>query len=281
MESSFGVLYIVATPIGNLGDITQRALKTLQEVDFIAAEDTRHSQHLLQHFGIQNQLLSLHDYNETERLSSFLKDLKEGKNIALISDAGTPLISDPGYKLVEQARKAGIRVVPIPGACAAIAALSAAGLPCESFIFEGFLPEKTAARKKQLSLLQDETRTLVFYESPHRVLDMIKDLLETLGSERRVVLARELTKTFETFHQTTLGELPKWLDSDPNQLRGEFVILVEGTIAKKQEGLNAESERVLKLLLSELPLKQAVNLAMKITGEKKNSLYQSALNLVQ
>jgi 16S rRNA (cytidine1402-2'-O)-methyltransferase len=271
-------LYIVATPIGNLGDMSARAIETLKGVDCIAAEDTRHSRKLLTHFAINTPLLSLHEHNESERSEMLLKRLQENQTIALISDAGTPLISDPGYRLVEKARKHKISVIPIPGPCALIAALSASGLNCERFVFEGFLPEKKIARQKKLNALQHETRTLILYEAPHRILDLVEDMLLILGGERQIVLARELTKTFETIQEGSLTELKIWLAENKNQQRGEFVVLIKGN-AQTFTYTDLEIQRILALLLNELPIKQATTLAAKITQEKKNKLYAQALAL--
>lgn len=273
-----GTLYIVATPIGNLADITFRAVEILREVACIACEDTRHSKFLLQHYAITTPTIALHEHNEQERHQELIRQLLEGKNIALISDAGTPLISDPGYRLVSVALENVIKVVPIPGACALIAALSAAGLPSDRFCFEGFLPAKTTARQKQLLKLRDETRTLIFYEAPHRIIDTLTDMTKVLGSNRIATIARELTKTFETIKKAPLHELLAWVTSDPNQQKGEFVILLQGqelsTITK-----DFAITRVLEVLLAELPVKQACKLAAQITDEKPNSLYELALRL--
>ncbi len=273
-----GVLYVVATPIGNLDDISARALRTLSEVALIAAEDTRHSSRLLQHFGISTPLQACHEHNEREQGGRFLARLQAGEDIALISDAGTPLISDPGYHLVRQARAAGIRVVPIPGACALIAALSAAGLPSDRFIFEGFLPAKAAARRTRLALLREEPRTLIFYEAPHRILECVEDMQAIFGGERLALLGRELTKTFETLKGLPLAGLREWIAADSNQQRGECVLLLAGWEASPGEpAVGAEALRVLDLLLAELPLKRAAALAAEITGVRKNLLYQAAL----
>jgi len=271
-----GILYIVATPIGNLLDITHRAVQVLQTVDLIAAEDTRHSRPLLLHYGIQTKVLALHAHNEGSRSELLLQNLLQGQSIALISDAGTPLISDPGYILVEAARRKGIKVVPIPGPSAVITALSAAGLPTDKFIFEGFLPPKTGARQKRLAELKVETRTLVFYEAPHRILELFADMIAVLGPDRHAVVARELTKQFETLHGDKLSALSAWLEADPNQQRGEFVILVKGYVPCQTDKLTS-AEEVLRVLLTELPVKQAASLASRLTGAKKNELYQWAL----
>ncbi|CDF85854.1 Ribosomal RNA small subunit methyltransferase I [Pseudomonas knackmussii B13] len=274
---SLGTLYVVATPIGNLDDISVRAQRTLREVALIAAEDTRHSLRLLQHFGIETPLAACHEHNEREQGGRFLARLLAGDDVALVSDAGTPLISDPGYHLVRQARAAGIAVVPVPGPCALIAGLSAAGLPSDRFIFEGFLPAKTVGRRSRLEALREEPRTLIFYEAPHRLLECLQDMAEVFGEERQAVLARELTKTFETIKGIPLGELRDWVAADSNQQRGECVLLLAGWEAPEAEGVDSESLRVLDLLLAELPVKRAAALAAEITGLRKNLLYQAAL----
>ncbi len=274
---SLGTLYVVATPIGNLDDISVRAQRTLREVALIAAEDTRHSLRLLQHFGIETPLAACHEHNEREQGGRFLTRLLAGDDVALVSDAGTPLISDPGYHLVRQARAAGIAVVPVPGPCALIAGLSAAGLPSDRFIFEGFLPAKTVGRRSRLEALREEPRTLIFYEAPHRLLECLQDMAEVFGEERQAVLARELTKTFETIKGIPLGELRDWVAADSNQQRGECVLLLAGWEAPEAEGVDSESLRVLDLLLAELPVKRAAALAAEITGLRKNLLYQAAL----
>lgn len=276
-----GTLYIVATPIGNLDDISMRALATLKGVDLIAAEDTRHTSKLLQHFAITTPLKPCHDHNEREQQDYLIRLLQEGKDIALVSDAGTPLISDPGFHLVKQAQQQAIKVVPIPGACAVIAAISAAGLPSDRFSFEGFLPAKTTARKNTLEALKQESRTLVFYEAPHRLLESVMDCAEIFGQDRIAVLARELTKTFETIKQLPLGEMVAWIESDANQQRGECVLLIAPWKAPEEEALNQEAVRILTLLLAELPVKQAASLAAEITGERKNKLYQYALEITK
>ncbi|GGM04628.1 ribosomal RNA small subunit methyltransferase I [Pseudomonas asuensis] len=275
--STPGTLYIVATPIGNLEDISARALRILKEVSLIAAEDTRHSSRLLQHFGINTPLAACHDHNEREQGGRFINRLLEGGSVALISDAGTPLISDPGFHLVRQARAAHIPVVPVPGASAVIAALSAAGLPSDRFIFEGFLPAKTTARRSRLDALKQEERTLIFYEAPHRLMESVEDLAAIMGGNRIAVLARELTKTFETIKDAPLEELVGWIRSDANQQRGECVLLVAGYESPDKDSLSPEAIRVLNILLAELPLKRAAAIAAEITGERKNMLYQHAL----
>ncbi|WP_237247400.1 16S rRNA (cytidine(1402)-2'-O)-methyltransferase [Sideroxyarcus emersonii] len=271
-------LYVVATPIGNLSDITLRALEVLGAADTIAAEDTRNTRHLLQHHGIADaRLLALHQHNERGAAEKVIALLQQGQNVALVTDAGTPAVSDPGAVLVEAVRAAGFRVIPIPGASAAVAALSASGLSAPHFLFYGFLPNKPGARRSALQGLAEHPYTLVFYEAPHRILECTADLQAVFGAEREIVFAREVTKLFESIHRCKLGEALEWLNSDSNNQRGEFVLLVAGAVAR--EGLDAEAERTLVLLLEELPLKQAVQLAVKVTGANKNELYQRALAL--
>jgi 16S rRNA (cytidine1402-2'-O)-methyltransferase len=277
-NSATGTLYVIATPIGNLEDISARALRVLSEVALIAAEDTRHSARLMQHFGIATPLAACHEHNERDEGGRFIRRLLAGDDVALISDAGTPLISDPGYHLVRQARAAGVRVVPVPGACALIAALCAAGLPSDRFVFEGFLPAKQVARRARLEQLQVEPRTLIFYEAPHRILDALGDLGAVFGSGRPAVLGRELTKTFETLKGLPLGSLRTWVEADDNQQRGECVLIVGGWQAPDEdEAVDANARRVLHLLLAELPVKRAAAIASEITGVRKNLLYQLAL----
>ncbi len=276
-----GLLYVVATPIGNLADITLRALETLKAVDAIAAEDTRHTSGLLSHFGISKKLIAVHEHNEYQSAEKLLLQLKAGESIALVTDAGTPGISDPGAVVVDIVRKAGIKVVPIPGVSAVIAALSASGITQNGFLFHGFLPASGAARRKALEILKEQPVTLVFYEAPHRIIESITDMATVLGAERRITFARELTKTFETIYSCDLGLATVWLQADANQQRGEFVLLVEAAAIKDAEEISEETIRVLKLLLVELPLKQAVKLAVEITKEKKNDLYEFALTLKQ
>nr|WP_217433463.1 MULTISPECIES: 16S rRNA (cytidine(1402)-2'-O)-methyltransferase [Pseudomonas] len=271
-------MYVVATPIGNLDDMSARALKVLANVALIAAEDTRHSIRLLQHFGIDTPLAACHEHNERDEGGRFITKLLAGEDVALVSDAGTPLISDPGYHLVRQARAAGVDVVPVPGACALIAALSAAGLPSDRFIFEGFLPAKSAGRRGRLEQVKEEPRTLIFYEAPHRILECLEDMKLVFGAERPALLARELTKTFETLKGLPLAELCEFVAGDSNQQRGECVVLVGGWSAPEGEAaISVQAQRVLDLLLAELPLKRAAALAAEITGVRKNLLYQAAL----
>ncbi len=270
------VLYIVATPIGNLDDISRRALQVLETVPLIAAEDTRHSRKLLTHYGIEARLFALHEHNERDATEKLLRTLLGGDDVALVSDAGTPLISDPGFYLVRAARQAGIRVVPLPGPSACIAALSVAGLPTDRFVFEGFLPARSTARKQRLSELASEKRTLVFYESSHRICESLADMAENMGSERQATVARELTKTFETIRGGSLAELVNWVQADSNQQKGEFVVILQGAPARNSD-VDATVEQVLTILLAELPLKQAASLAAKITGLPKNRLYEAGL----
>ncbi len=273
-----GTLYIVATPIGHLGDLSGRAISILNDVDYIAAEDTRHSQRLLNHYQINTPLFSLHAHNEQQRIDTVLTRLQRGDHIALISDAGTPLISDPGYPLVVACRQAHIDVVTIPGPCAAIAALSIAGLPCTRFSFEGFLPAKASARQTQLMSLVDDTRTLIFYVSPHRLLADLRDMINTFGGNRQAALARELTKQFETVLTGHLSDLEQGILSDLNQQRGEMVLIVAGA-DPKQATDDDELTRILAILLADCSLKQAVSLAVNITGHSKNKIYAMALAL--
>lgn len=271
-----GIVYVVATPIGNLDDMTVRATRILSEVNFIAAEDTRHSQRLLKHLNISVPLIALHDFNEKQSVAKLLKKVSEGASMALISDAGTPLISDPGYTLIHEAHEQGIKVSPIPGPCALIAALSAAGLPTDRFVFEGFLPPKSKQRQDRLVLLSEEPRTLVFYEAPHRIVDLIDDLNKIFGGSRSATLAKEITKTFETIYAATLADLKNWLIEDSARQKGEFVLVVKGQSTTKKN-LALDEDAILEILQAELPLKQAVSLAAKITGQNKNAIYKKAL----
>ncbi len=271
-------LYVVATPVGNLADMVPRAIEVLQTVDVIAAEDTRRSRPLLKHFGIDTRLVAYHDHSDGATVEKLLDQLREGRSIALISDAGTPLISDPGFRLVDAVLAAGFRVVPVPGACAMVAALSVAGLPSDRFVFEGFLPAKQGARVAALSALEKETRTLIFYEAPHRLLESLRDISSVMGADRVVVLARELTKLYETVVRKPAAELAEWVAADADQQRGECVVLVAGYRDVRDESLPEEGVKVLKILCDELPLKQACALAAQITGIKKNRLYQYALD---
>jgi 16S rRNA (cytidine1402-2'-O)-methyltransferase len=276
-ETVTGRLYIVATPIGNLGDFSARGIKTLKECVLIAAEDTRHTGQLLRHFGIATPLLSLHEHNETGRAAQLLEKLRGGASIALVSDAGTPAISDPGFELVRAAAAAGIEVLAVPGACAAIAALSIAGLPTDRFCFEGFLPAKSAARARQLAALAEEVRTLVFYESPHRLKDTIEDCVQAFGAARAAVIVRELTKVHETTYRGSLGALLDRARDDERLLRGEMVLLIAGAPARETDG--SDLDRVLAVLLRQLSVKQAAQLAAQLTGVRDNEAYKRALKL--
>ena len=271
-------LYVVATPIGNLRDITLRALEVLATADVVAAEDTRNTVYLLSHYGIStNKLIAAHQHNERDAAEKIIARLQAGQSVAFVSDAGTPAVSDPGALLVQAVRAAGLRIIPIPGANAALAALSAAGLSEPHFLFYGFLPNKSAARRTALQSLLSYPCTLVFYEAPHRIVECVADLCAVLGGERQIVLAREITKQFETIHVCALRNAEAWLRSDSNQQRGEFVMLVSGAVP--QPGLSMETLGILSRLLDELPLKQAVRLAAKITGASRNELYQRALQI--
>ena len=274
-----GTLYVVATPIGNLGDITLRALETLKMVDAIAAEDTRHTAGLLSHFGIVNKLISVHEHNERQSAEKLLTNLQIGESIALVTDAGTPGISDPGAIVVKIVREAGIKVVPIPGVSAVVAALSASGITQNGFYFHGFLPASGAARRKVLESLKSQSVTLVLYEAPHRIVECAEDLAKVLGGERQLTFARELSKTFETIYTCPASLASAWLQADVNQQRGEFVLLIEAAPMVEAQEISEEAQRVLKCLLAELPLKQAVALATEITNLKKNDLYELALSL--
>lgn len=270
-------LYVVATPLGNLADITLRALEVLRGADVVAAEDTRHSRRLLDHHGIATPLLAAHEHNERQAGARIVALLAEGKRVALISDAGTPGVSDPGAKVVQAVRAAGHRVVPVPGPSAVIAALSAAGLEAGQVLFHGFLPAKAAARRSVLQALKPLPAALAFYEAPHRVAETVADLAAVLEPRRQIVIARELTKLFESIVALPLEEAPAWLAADGDRCRGEFVLLVSPP--PPAEGLPPEAERVLALLLPELPLKQAVKLAAEISGAPRNLLYDRALSL--
>lgn len=275
-----GILYIVATPIGNLGDMTQRAIDTLKQVDHICAEDTRNTRKLLTHFGLQGDLHACHDHNERQKVSTLKSWLDAGKNIALVSDAGTPLISDPGYHLVSELGQSGYSIVPIPGASAIISALSIAGLPTDRFTFEGFLPAKSSARVKALKTNAKESRTLVYYESSHRIVATIDDMAEVFGKDRKVVLARELTKMFEQVYRGDLAGLQEWISADRMHQKGEFVLMLAGYADESDDDeVGGSTEDLLKILVDELPVKQAATLAAKITGRKKNELYKQAMEL--
>ncbi|MCF6190297.1 MAG: 16S rRNA (cytidine(1402)-2'-O)-methyltransferase [Cocleimonas sp.] len=283
-KANAGTLYIVATPIGNLGDITQRALDTLKLADKICAEDTRNTRKLLTHFGIQGELQALHDHNERHKVNAIKNWLDTGENIALVSDAGTPLISDPGYHLVSELGDQGYKIVPIPGVSAIITALSIAGLPTDRFTFEGFLPAKNVGRNKALQANLKEPRTQVYYESSHRIAVTVEAMLDIFGATRKVVLARELTKMFEQIYRGDLAGLQRWISEDdtPQKVhqKGEFVLMVSGHIEETEsDDVNSSTEALLKILVDELPVKQAASLAAKITGRKKNELYKQAMLL--
>ena len=279
MSTKSGLLYVVATPIGNLADISLRAQQVLSEVDFIAAEDTRRTRPLLNHLGISKPIISVHEHNERERVESLLDKIQAGESMALVSDAGTPLISDPGYHLVREAREHGITVIPVPGACALVAALSVSGLPTDHFRFEGFLPSKSTARKTRLQQLSKESVTLVFYESSHRISAAVQDMVEVFGAGREAVLAREITKMYETVLGNTLGDILVRLQEDSNQSKGEFVLVIKG-IEKKSDKNNIEdADNLLQLLLKEMPLKSASKVASTYLGLSKNEVYQRALQL--
>lgn len=273
------ILYVVSTPIGNLEDLSPRAVDTLKKVDLIAAEDTRHSGRLMQHFSITTPMLAVHDHNERQRAQALVQKLAAGQSIALISDAGTPLISDPGYHLVSAVRDAGYRVVPVVGPCALIAGLSVSGLSTDRFSFYGFLPAKSSGRRQHLALLAKVTHTQVFYESPHRIVAMVDDIVSVIGPDRQLVLARELTKTFETVYGAPASKVQAWLSADHNQQKGEFVVLIEGAEPEQLQDIGPEEERMLTLLLAELPIKKAAAITAAITGHKKKALYDRALEL--
>jgi 16S rRNA (cytidine1402-2'-O)-methyltransferase len=275
-----GILYVVATPIGNLGDICARALDTLRTVDWIAAEDTRHTKRLLRHFGIETRMISLHEHNERQRSLWTLEQLRRGLSVALVSDAGTPLISDPGYPLVRSAHEEGLRVVAVPGPSSIIAALSIFGLPTDSFVFEGFAPSKPIARRNRFTALARETRTLVFLEAAHRIRASVDDMAAVFGPRRRAALARELTKRHEEVRCDTLGGLREWVGENPDRCRGEFVIGIGGAAESADSvSFTGNTRELLKILLAELPVSRAVALAAEITGLKKNPLYELALRL--
>lgn len=277
---STGTLYIIATPIGNLGDITQRALDTLKQVDKVCAEDTRNTRKLLTYFGIQANLIALHDHNEQHKIDHLRDWLDKGENIALVSDAGTPLISDPGYHLVNKLGEEAYQIVPVPGVSAIIAALSVAGLPTDRFTFEGFLPAKSVGRNKALMLNKKEARTQVYYESSHRIVPTISAMLEIFGGDRKVVLARELTKMYEQIFRGKLLDLHAWISADPVHQKGEFVLIVEGETGEENtDTLDCTHEELLSTLLDELPVKQAAGIAARLTGKKKNELYRQAMAL--
>ncbi|BBP02120.1 16S rRNA (cytidine(1402)-2'-O)-methyltransferase [Sulfuriferula nivalis] len=279
MHTTTGTLYVVATPIGNLGDITQRALDVLKTVELVAAEDTRHSGQLLSRLGISVKFVALHEHNEQRATPFLIADLQAGKNVALITDAGTPAISDPGTLLVAAAHEAGIRVVPVPGASAVVCALSAAGIYAPNWLFYGFLPAKASHRRDALVQLKALPYTLIFYEAPHRIVECVEDLAATLGGDRRITFARELTKLFENIHSLPLSEASEWLAADANRQKGEFVLIVEGAKEVEDNPEQQHLRETLAVLLEELPLKQAAHIAAKLTGIKKNTCYKLALTM--
>lgn len=276
-ETRTAALYVAATPLGNRADITHRVIEVLQDVDAIACEDTRHTRHLLDQYGIRTPTFALHEHNEAAAAQKLVSKLAAGQRVALVSDAGTPAISDPGARAVAAVRAAGFPVVPLPGPNAAITALSASGLDDTQFLFVGFLPNKSSARRQKIEALRSVDATLVFYEAPHRILEMVSDLAELLEPQRTLVIARELTKLFEQIVSMPLKEGPDWLRAEANHQRGEFVVLISA--APPNLGLSSDTLRTLKQLLAELPLKQAVKLAVDITGAPKNELYEIALTL--
>ncbi len=277
----FGTLYVVATPIGNLADISFRAIEILKSVDMIAAEDTRHVVMLLKHYGITNKLVSLHQHNEDKASSVLLEKLRDGLSIALVSDAGTPLLSDPGMPLVKLVKEAGLDVVPIPGACALITALSVAGMPVTQFSFEGFLPRTSSARKAFFAERLNHTKTWVFYESCHRILACLQDMVDVLPLDREIVIARELTKLHETIVKVTLSEALALVSANENMRKGEFVVIVGGAEEDGKQLMTTEQEKVLKILMRECSIKTAVAMAVDITGVRKKILYQAALQIDQ
>ena len=274
-----GELYLVATPIGNMKDMSPRAVDTLNEVDLVAAEDKRRSSRLFSYFNIKTPMISYHDHNEDKQIQKIIDLLLCGKSVALVSDAGTPLISDPGYRLVRTAKNNGLKVSTIPGPCALIAAISASGLPSDRFIFEGFLPAKSSARIAKIKSISSELRTIIFYEAPHRVLETLEDMLVVINPLRQIFLARELTKTYETFLSGTLIEVLELVRADINQQKGEIVLVLAGSDPSEENPDTNESDRMLSILLEELPLKQAASLVAKITGGQKNIFYKLALSL--
>ena len=273
-----GTLYVVATPIGNLADLAPRAVEVLGQVDLILAEDTRHTAQLLRHCGLSKPLQSMHEHNERQKLESMVQRLQAGETLALVSDAGTPLLSDPGFPLLRRLRELDMPVIPIPGPCAAVAALSVAGLATDRFTFEGFLPARSGARRSRLEGLADETRTLVFYESGKRLGKVLEDMCEILGPDRDAAVARELTKMYESLYRDSLAQLRDRAGSDPDMLRGELVLLVQGMPAA-EIAENPELDRVLGVLLAELPLSQAVKLAVELCGLRRNEVYKRATQL--
>ncbi len=282
MLTELGKLYVVATPIGNLADMSFRAVEVLKQVDLIAAEDTRHVKMLLHHYGITNKLVSLHQHNEDKESSVLLEKLRAGLSIALVSDAGTPLLSDPGMPLVKMVKDAGLDVVPIPGACALITALSASGLPVTQFSFEGFLPRTSSARKAFFTERAMSPKTWIFYESCHRILAALQDMAQILPLDRQIVIARELTKLHETIVKTSLGKALELVEQNDNMRKGEFVVIVDGAVEdKKEQTISDEQEKLLRVLMRECSIKTAVAMAVEITGLRKKLLYQAALEIDQ
>ncbi|MBO1923683.1 16S rRNA (cytidine(1402)-2'-O)-methyltransferase [Thiomicrorhabdus sp. 6S3-12] len=280
LQPGSGTLYVVATPIGNLQDITHRALEVLAAVDWVAAEDTRHTRPLLQNFAINQNLISLHEHNESERSEQLLQRLLAGENGALVSDAGTPLINDPGYVLVKRLRQAGVAVVPVPGASAVITALSAAGLPTDRFTYEGFLPAKSSKRIQQLTLLAEESRTLVFYESPHRLLDSLADMTQVFGESRQIVVARELSKQFEQFVSGEFHEVVEYFSANRDKVRGEFVLMVQGFEQSSQPSQQSDYDPLIESLMKQgLPVKQISEIVADYFSVKKKAVYQRVLEL--
>jgi 16S rRNA (cytidine1402-2'-O)-methyltransferase len=271
-------LYVVATPIGNVGDISLRALNVLSLVDAVACEDTRNTAQLIKRYGLSKPLIAAHEHNEREAAAQLITRLHAGERIALVSDAGTPAVSDPGARIVDAVRQAGLRVMPLPGPSAAITALSASGLLQDQFYFVGFLPTKSKQRETALAKLISIAATLVFYEAPHRIIDTINAMRDVFGPTRRVVIARELTKLFEEIHRCTLADAAVWLTEDSNRQKGEFVVLVEGATVEADEDMQ-EAKRILEILLTECSVKQASALTAQITGQKKNTLYELALQM--
>ena len=271
-------LFVVATPIGHLDDMTYRAVQVLEFVSLIAAEDTRQSAPLLKHYNITTPLTAVHDHNEKQKIDEIIKKLQNGENVALISDAGTPLISDPGFRLVRAAQQANIRVTPIPGACAAIAALSSVGLPSDRFLFVGFLPAKSSQRQAQLEQLKNHSETLILYEAPHRIVSCLTDIQEIFGADRRIGFAREITKTFETIVQKPISELLEWVKADHHQQKGEMVLVIAGN-PNEVDLEQQKVDQLLTRLLQDLSIKSASQLAADLTGLKKKALYQRALEL--
>jgi len=279
ITESSGTLYIVATPIGNLKDITQRAVETLEKVDWIAAEDTRHTQKLLQSLAMHRPLISLHDHNEQARMGQLLDKLQAGENGALVSDAGTPLINDPGFHLVKLLRQQGIKVVPIPGPSAVITALCAAGLPTDRFSYEGFLPAKSQKRINVLTELKDDTRTLVFYESPHRLMDTLPALAEVFGAERQMAVGRELTKTYEQFVSGTVQEVVAYFTENSDKVRGEFVLMVMGAVLEADTDVTDHDAWITAMLQQGLPVKQISEIISQVSGDKKKPIYNRVQQL--